>query len=126
MVFRQYKTHLNSTIAQDGLERIAQVWEVSDNYGLALADLIDAVRQDIYHRLRFARRTEAELAGTRATAAVLTALPILGIGLGQLMGADPLHLLFTTMLGHWLLFLGSLLTCCGLLWTSWLMDRVLQ
>ena len=35
------------------------------------------------------------MAGARTTAAVLAGLPVLGIGLGQLIGADPLGFLLS-------------------------------
>ncbi|NLG56553.1 MAG: secretion protein F, partial [Rhodococcus sp.] len=82
-----------SGIATESCVRIAAVWTVAERYGLALAELLHAVQVDMQGRERFRRRTEASLAGARATAAVLAGLPILGIGLGQLMGASPLKVL---------------------------------
>jgi len=54
----------------------------------------------------------------RTTAAVLAGLPVLGIGLGQLIGADPLHFLLSDGPGGWLLAAGVTLACCGLLWSD--------
>ncbi|MFD4181263.1 hypothetical protein ACFWPB_09120, partial [Rhodococcus sp. NPDC058514] len=67
---------------------------------------------------------EAGLAGARATAAVLACLPVLGIALGQLMGAGPLRVLLSGGLGGLLLILGTLFVCAGLLWTDRITGRV--
>jgi tight adherence protein B len=64
------------------------------------------------------------MAGARATAAVLAGLPVLGIGLGQLIGAQPLRLLMSDGAGGWLLVAGVTLACCGLLWSDRIVNRV--
>ncbi|HEY5857877.1 MAG TPA: hypothetical protein VIW24_28545 [Aldersonia sp.] len=107
------------------LDRIADAWGVADRHGLALAELLDATRADLAARIGFAARTEASLAGARATAAVLAGLPVLGIALGQLMGAAPLLVLFGGGLGASLLIVGTGLACAGLLWSDAITTRVL-
>lgn len=113
----------NSVIAAE-LGRLAQAWRVADTHGLALAELLDANREDLLGRRRFRRRTEAALAGAKATAVVLAGLPALGVVLGQLMGADPLRILLGGGLGGILLVLGTTLACTGILWTDAITDRV--
>ncbi|WP_067820473.1 type II secretion system F family protein [Nocardia inohanensis] len=108
------------------LSRIADAWQVAEEHGLALAELLSAARLDLLGRRRFRDRTRAALAGARATAAVLALLPLLGIGLGQLMGAAPLHILFAAPAGTVLLPLGAALSCAGLLWTDAITERVLR
>lgn len=110
----------------DIFERVAAVWTVADRHGLALAELLQAVRLDMQGRQRFRRRTEAGLAGARATAAVLAGLPVLGIGLGHLMGAAPLSVLLGGGVGGILLVVGSALGCAGLLWTDRITRQVVQ
>ncbi|MEN0138076.1 MAG: type II secretion system F family protein [Rhodococcus sp. (in: high G+C Gram-positive bacteria)] len=100
------------------LGRIADIWAVADAHGLALAELLEAARTDLVGRSRFRQRTEASLAGARATATVLAGLPLLGVGLGQMMGASPLTVLFGGGVGGILLLLGAGLVCAGLLWTD--------
>ncbi|MRH90474.1 hypothetical protein GFY24_24025 [Nocardia sp. SYP-A9097] len=113
------------TAIPEELSRIAEAWQVADRHGLALAELLTATRLDLLGRKRFRDRTSAALAGARATAAVLALLPLLGIALGQLMGAAPLHVLFISPAGTWLLPLGAALTCAGLLWTDAITAKVL-
>lgn len=105
---------------------MAAAWRVAERHGLALAELLTAARLDLLGRKRFRDRTRAALAGARATATVLALLPLLGIGLGQLMGAASLRVLFLTLPATLLLLLGSALTCAGLLWADAITDRVLR
>ncbi|MBJ8346047.1 type II secretion system F family protein [Antrihabitans sp. YC2-6] len=108
------------------LERIAHAWRVAEEHGLALAELLVAVRSDLQGRMRFRGRTESGLAGARATGAVLAGLPLLGIGLGQLMGAGPLRVLLGGGAGGVLLVLGTAFVAAGLLWTDAITARVLR
>lgn len=100
------------------LARIADAWSLADRYGIPLADLLDAVRSDTEHRVRFAAEVQARLAGPRATAAVLAGLPLLGLALGQVMGAAPLRVLGETLIGQVLLVIGTTLACAGVLWSA--------
>ncbi|GAA5047985.1 type II secretion system F family protein [Nocardia callitridis] len=106
------------------LSRIADAWLVAERHGLALAELLAAARADLVGRMRFHGRTAATLAGARASASVLAGLPLLGIVLGQLMGASPLPVLFTSAAGTILLPLGVAFVCAGLLWTDAITRKV--
>lgn len=106
------------------LERVGSVWSVAERYGLALAEILGAVRTDMLVRKRFRQRTEAALAGARATASVLAGLPVLGIGLGELMGAAPLQVLFGGGIGGMMLVAGTVLVSLGLLWTDKITSKV--
>lgn len=64
------------------------------------------------------------MAGARATAAILAGLPVLGVLLGQLIGAQPLRFLLGGHAGGWLLVVGTMLVCGGLLWSDRITDRV--
>ena len=119
---------LRSSATGDGLAgslaRLADAWTVSDRHGLALAELLAAARTDLSARMRIRARTDAGLAGARATATVLAGLPLLGVGLGQLMGAAPVAILLSGGLGGMLLVGGTVLACVGLLWTDRIAERV--
>ncbi|MCP2278219.1 type II secretion system F family protein [Nocardia amikacinitolerans] len=107
------------------LARIADAWRIAEDHGLALAELLTAARADLRGRIRFRARATAALAGARATATVLATLPLLGLALGQLMGADPLRVLFASPAGSLLLPLGVGLACAGLLWSDAITRKVL-
>jgi tight adherence protein B len=99
-------------------ERLALFWGLAQTHGLAIATLMRAAHRDVVEREHFSARVDAGMAGARATAAVLAGLPVLGIGLGQLIGADPLNFLLAGGAGGWLLAAGVTLACCGLLWSD--------
>ncbi|GAA2056976.1 type II secretion system F family protein [Williamsia deligens] len=106
--------------------RIAVAWRTADHHGLPMADLLQSVREDLVARRRFAERTRAALAGARATAIVLAGLPVLGIGLGQAMGAGPVAILLGGGLGGILLVVGVVLVVTGLWWTERITAKVLS
>ncbi|BBY13260.1 type II secretion system F family protein [Mycobacterium marseillense] len=105
-------------------ERLALCWRLASDNGLGIATLMRAAQRDIAERQRFSSRVASSLAGARATATILAALPVLGVLLGQLVGAQPLAFLLGGQVGGWLLLIGSTLACGGLLWSDRIADRV--
>ncbi len=105
-------------------ERLAVCWQLANDHGLAIATLMRAAQRDIAERQRFSAKVASGLAGARATAAILAGLPLLGLLLGQLIGAQPLRFLFDGHAGGWFLLAGVALTCGGLWWSDRITDRV--
>ena len=100
------------------LAQLARAWQLSDRHGVPLADVLAAVRRDLDQRVAFASQVRARMAGPEASAAVLAALPVFGVLLGQLSGTGPVRVLTTTGAGQVLLVVGALLVCAGLLWSG--------
>ena len=100
------------------LRPLAAALTLARRHGLPTAQVLDAVRKDVDGRLRFSKQVQARMAGPRASGTVLAALPAVGIGLGQLMGAAPLRVLLTTGIGQGLLAIGTILACAGVLWIA--------
>jgi tight adherence protein B len=103
-------------------DRIAVCWQLASDHGLAIATLMGAAQRDIAERQRFSARVASGMAGARATATILAGLPVLGVLLGQLIGARPLGFLLSGHAGGWLLVVGATLACAGLLWS----DRITE
>jgi tight adherence protein B len=101
--------------------RLAVCWQLASEHGLAIATLMRTAQRDIVERQRFSARVDSGMAGARATAVILAGLPMLGVLLGQLIGARPLSFLLSAHAGGWLLVVGSMLACAGLLWS----DRII-
>jgi tight adherence protein B len=99
------------------LRHVAGAWTLAERHGVPLADLLATVHGDLRWRLAYTGRIGAALAGPRATAAVLTGLPVLGILLGELIGAGPLHVLRSGVLGQVLVLAGVGLAAAGAAWT---------
>ncbi|MBV7294489.1 type II secretion system F family protein [Corynebacterium sp. TAE3-ERU12] len=99
----------------DELRGLAAAWALAEHYGLAPADMAEGVRADARGRQAFRSRANASLAGPRATMYILAGLPLLGLVMGHLLGADPLRF-FTHGLGAVVLVVGVTLSCAGVLW----------
>ncbi|UVE94462.1 type II secretion system F family protein [Dietzia sp. B32] len=97
---------------------LAGAWLLATRHGVVLADVVDGLRTDVASRRQRALRVDATLAGPRATAVILTALPGLGVLLGSGFGADPLGVLRNGALGGVLCLAGAVLLAAGLLWTD--------
>ena len=102
----------------EGLRAVAAAWEVAACSGAALADVLDRVaagmRQDDEARSEVA----AALGPPRATARLLTVLPVFGLAMGTSMGAAPLTFLLHSRAGWICLALGASLATLGLLWVD--------
>lgn len=110
----------------DHVRRLADAWSLADRHGIGLAGLAEAVAEDLRARARFEGRLGAQLAGPRTTAAVLAALPVVGLLLGQLLGARPWAVLTGSVLGQGLLVVGAVLVAVGLEWSAHLTARVVR
>jgi tight adherence protein B len=104
-------------------ERLAVCWQLATDHGLAMSPLMRAAQRDIAERQRFSGQVRSAMAGARATATILAALPVLSVLMGQLIGARPLPFLLGGGLGGWLLVVGLTLICGGLLWADRITDR---
>ena len=107
-------------------ERMAACWQLAAEHGLGMSALMRAAHRDIVERQRFADRVEAGSAGARATAAILAGLPVIGVVLGQLVGAHPFRFLLNGGVGGWLLVTGVVLIGLGMAWSDRIVDRVAQ
>jgi tight adherence protein B len=76
-----------------GLSRFAACWQVAASSGAALAPAIDRVADALHDEIVFGRSLSASLAGPRATVRLLAVLPLVGLGLGGVLGARPLAFL---------------------------------
>jgi len=102
-------------------QRLAVYWQLALDHGLAIAPLMRAAERDVVARERFSSRIRAGMAGARTTAAVLSGLPVLGIVLGQLIGAHPVRYLLGD--GALVLAVGVVFCCGGLLWSDRIIAR---
>jgi tight adherence protein B len=117
------------TVAQlpgcDAFAAVAAVWQVTEQAGGAVADVLDRLGQTIDADAADRRNFEAVLAGPRASMALLAALPALGLAMAQSAGARPLRLLFHRPIGWALLGAALLLEVVGLAWSRRLVRGVM-
>ncbi|MFB6719916.1 type II secretion system F family protein [Kribbella sp. NPDC056345] len=102
----------------EGIRALAATWRVAEESGAAFASLTERLADSLRGDEAIHRQTAAGLAGARASARILAALPLFGIALGYSLGAHPLTFLTATPPG-WLCLTGGLtLTALGLQWTA--------
>src|SRR4051812_48018745 len=100
------------------LRGLAACWQVCEQSGSGLAGAIGRLEASARSAEEQRRAVDAELAGPRATAQLLAALPVAGIALAAALGAHPVHVLLHTPAGVGCLLGGLLLDAAGLLWTG--------
>ncbi|MEU2669934.1 type II secretion system F family protein [Streptomyces sp. NPDC007164] len=102
----------------DGLAGVAACWRVAVDGGAGLAAGLDRLEGALRAERRRREELRAQLAGAWSTVAVLALLPVLGLGLGAALGADPLRVLLHTPAGLVCLVTGGLLEAAGLCWAA--------
>lgn len=105
----------DASVAQPA-QAAAAAWRLADTTGAPLADLLDSVCATLRAERADQAAVEAALAGPRATSRLLLALPVAGIGLGELIGASPVHVLWATPAGRACALTGSALLLVGRVW----------
>lgn len=104
-------------------DALAAAWETAGRTGAPLAQVLEGLAGAVEDELDALAARDTALAGPKATARILSSLPLLGLGLGLLMGTDPLGVLLGQAWGHLALAAGLLLSAAGLLWTRRLVRR---
>jgi len=109
-----------------GLQAVAAAWTVTESAGGAVADVVDRLGEVLETERQARDALDAALAGPRATMLLLAVLPVLGLVLGESLGAHPVGMLVHRPLGWALLFVGGILDGLGVLWTRLLVRRALR
>lgn len=101
-----------------GAAAVAACWQVSADSGTGLLAGLDQLGDALRSERALAEEVAGELAGSRATVALLAALPVFALLLGTALGAHPLSTLLHTPAGLACLAVGAVLETTGLLWTA--------
>lgn len=101
-----------------GLSWLAAAWTVSAEMGAALAETVEELVEILRAEDLAREETESALASTRATARLLCALPLAGLGLGSAIGGHPWRVLTGTPWGPALAVVAVLLAAAGLEWVE--------
>ena len=100
------------------LVQLAACWQVSAESGAGLAASVASLAASARTAEDTRVALEAELAGPRSTARLLSLLPMVGIGFGVLLGANPAAWLIGSSVGRLCLASAVLLVAAGTWWTG--------
>ena len=96
---------------------------MSESTGAPLATSLERAAEHAEERIDALLGRQSALAAPRATGRILSWLPLLGLGLGVLMGSDPVGVLTGSILGVLTGLLGLGLAFVGRRWTAALVHR---
>ncbi len=96
---------------------------MSESAGAPLATSMERAAEHAEERIDALLGRQSALAAPRATGRILSWLPLLGLGLGVLMGSDPVGVLTGSVLGVLTGLLGLGLAFAGRRWTAALVHR---
>jgi tight adherence protein B len=102
---------------------VGRAWQVGLRAGAPIADVLRRAADDLAAAEDASSRLDAILAGPRASALFVGALPVLGVGLGVALGAHPLETLTGPAWGRVVCAMGIVLDALGLHWTNRLIAR---
>lgn len=108
------------------INRLLAVTSLSEQTGAPLSGLIEQLAESLDEAAELAGAVETATAGPKLTQLILTLLPIGGLALGQIMGAEPLGLLLSGTLGLACLIAGLLFLLAGRLWSNRMIQGVLK
>jgi len=102
----------------EGLRHLSAAWAVTELTGSGLADGCTRVAAWLRDEESLRREVAAQLAGARASARLLSILPLFGLALGSGIGGEPVAFLLGTPYGLACLLVGATLVGTGLWWTE--------
>lgn len=104
-------------------QSLMSAYKLSNNLGCSMLDCVDAVASSYRYKRRAEALRNEVLAMPEATITLLTALPLLTLFAGELMGSSPLKLLFTTSRGFIMLSVGLVSYVIGVIWVKTMLDQ---
>lgn len=113
------KTALQSAAAIAGGEALADVaaaWHLAEQAGAPLAEMLERMASSLQAQVELDREVAAEAEPARATGRLMAVLPLFGLGLGLLLGVNPIAVLLGSGPGVACLVAGLTLACCGVWW----------
>lgn len=114
---------MNPAIAP-ALRQLAACWHVGVTRGSGLAVSIERLVLSLRAQQDLTRTLRNELAAPRATSRMLAFLPVVGVAMGYLLGADPVAWFLGSSAGVVVLAIAVALTVAGSVWTRRIVQRV--
>jgi tight adherence protein B len=95
---------------------LAVALDLCERSGAPTAEVLEGLAAGLRAEAAAATEARIALAAPKATATVMSLLPIAGLGLGALLGVDTVHVLLATAPGHACLVLGTAAWATGRWW----------
>jgi tight adherence protein B len=105
---------------QAALADLARAWQLSVGTGASMTNALDDVARALSDDETLDLVIDSEAAGPRASGKTMAVLPFVALGMGYLLGGNPIGFLLGSPFGWACLICGCLFACAGVLW----MDRV--
>lgn len=133
-----YNNALSSQIIPSPTEktdypRFSQLWTymykilfLGVEQGIAMLVLTDSFIQCMEQIIAAEDKVLASAAGAKMSAVFLAALPLVGLGLGTLLGATPWEVLCHSSIGSILVLVGMSCVCLGLLWSQKIIHKAVD
>ena len=109
-----------------GLLDLARAWQVSTRTGAPMSATLEQVAAEMVAEQDLRAVVAGELSAPRATGKVMAVLPGCGVGLGYLLGGEPVGWLLGGPGGWGCLMAGVVLACLGVLWIEALARRAAE
>jgi tight adherence protein B len=96
---------------------VGACWLVASTSGAGLVAALTSIADSARDQERILQGVEVAVAEPKAAAAVVAALPIVGLGMGSMLGSSPLGWLVGTGLGRAILVVAIALELVGCWWS---------
>jgi tight adherence protein B len=106
------------------LRQLAACWHVGVTRGSGLAVSVERLALSLRTQQELQSTLRNELAAPRATGRMLTFLPVVGVAMGYLLGADPIAWFLGSSVGALVFAIALALTIAGTVWTRRIVHRV--
>lgn len=122
-----YSSKKNKSAIDNDINNIAYslmaAYKLSNNLGCSMADCVDAVADSYHYQCKSEALRSEVLAMPQATITLLTALPLLTLIAGEIMGANPLLFLISSPKGWCMLTVGLFSYIAGVIWVKTMMSK---
>ena len=106
------------------LRQLAACWQVGVIRGSGLALSVERLALSLRSQRELHATLRSELSAPRATSRMLALLPVIGVLMGYLLGADPISWFLGSTAGLMVLAIAVLLTVIGTVWTRRIVSNV--
>lgn len=118
-----HKDSLENTFSL--LVNCANLLEINSSTGSSVTEALNRITQAMMNRRTQEQLISTELASTKATVFVLAGLPVMGAGMGLILGTDSISWLLSSTVGRTCLVFGVILEVAGWLWIKRLLNGAL-